>query len=277
MANKVPFDLLRHFRTDLQLAGVSTNYALRKLIESEVHVTSHERKPRGTTAPPHVELFDAGRPERLLRRLRGGEGRFRLTALATSSACLALFAATGASASRAVLAAEPLVSPQYQAENADTEAEVGPNGPAADPSGGGVAGAAADTGGAAAGADPVVQGARALRPAGTWYRVRNWQYQFRATISSRSEENGAHTSPSDRLASHVGGSSAPLERHTLITLGIPRDIARDNVISGSVSERDARRLLQLGLLLGFAYVVFLFCWFWRTRDRPRGAGRVVRF
>jgi hypothetical protein len=40
---------------------------------------------------------------------------------------------------------------------------------------------------------------------------------------------------------------------------------------------DARRLLQLGLVLGFAYVVFLVCWFWRTRDGSHGVGRVVRF
>ena len=240
-------------------------------------MTSHERKPRVTTALPYVELFDAGRPERLLPRLRGGERRLRLTALATSSTCLALFAATGASASRAVLAAEPLVSPQYQAENADTEAEVGPNGPAADPSGGGAAGAAADTGGAAAGADPVIQGARALRPAWTWYRVRNLQYQFRTAISARSGNNGARINPSDRLGSRASGSSTPLEKQTLIISRIPNYIVRENVISGSVTAKDARRLLRLGFLLGFAYVVFLCCWFWRTRDRPRGAGRVVRF
>jgi hypothetical protein len=44
-----------------------------------------------------------------------------------------------------------------------------------------------------------------------------------------------------------------------------------------ISAGDARRLLQLGVGLAFAYLVFLVCWFWKTRDRPQGVGRVVRF
>jgi hypothetical protein len=40
---------------------------------------------------------------------------------------------------------------------------------------------------------------------------------------------------------------------------------------------DARRLLQLALVLALAYVLFLAGWFWKTRARPQSVGRVVRF
>jgi hypothetical protein len=40
---------------------------------------------------------------------------------------------------------------------------------------------------------------------------------------------------------------------------------------------DTRRLVQIGLLLGMAYVAFLTLWFWRTRlrgNRSHGGGRL---
>ena len=39
---------------------------------------------------------------------------------------------------------------------------------------------------------------------------------------------------------------------------------------------DGRRLLQLGLVLGIAYVLFLVFWFWRTRGLRHRLGRAVR-
>jgi hypothetical protein len=35
---------------------------------------------------------------------------------------------------------------------------------------------------------------------------------------------------------------------------------------------DTRRLVQIGLVLGMAYVAFLTFWFWGTRGRGRRAG-----
>ncbi|HEY6836002.1 MAG TPA: hypothetical protein VI142_05955 [Gaiellaceae bacterium] len=47
--------------------------------------------------------------------------------------------------------------------------------------------------------------------------------------------------------------------------------------TSGLNPQDARRLLQLGLFLALAYVLFVALWLWRTRGRPHGAGRVVRF
>ncbi len=236
-------------------------------------MTSPGRNPRVTTAPPNVEPIGVRRPEGLLPRLRGGRGRLCLAALAASSACLALSAAAGASAPTP----ESLVSPQYHARNGDTGARAGPRGPAADPSGGRAVGGAAGTGGAAAGADPRVQ----ARP---WYRALNSQYQLRSPVFQRlantfRSETMTIILPRVQQSSRVVAGKA--ERNgTLISAPIRLRIDDKNVISGRtqpIPEADARILVQLGLLLGFVYLVFLVCWFWSTRGRQRGVGRVVRF
>src|SRR5204863_1910889 len=121
----------------------------------------------------HIDRLDR-RP--LLDRI-GGRGRLRLVTLAAASACLAL--------SAAILAAEALVSPQYQPKTADTGPKVGGTGPAADPSGGDVADVAA-------GSDSprrlgqfgssLVGGH--LRTA-AWYRTQNTRYQLHQRSSHR--------------------------------------------------------------------------------------------
>jgi hypothetical protein len=53
--------------------------------------------------------------------------------------------------------------------------------------------------------------------------------------------------------------------------------SREGFAEPQPQAAEKRRLLELGLGLGLAYIAFLGGWFWKTRGRPRGAGRVVRF
>jgi len=77
-----------------------------------------------------------------------------------------------------------------------------------------------------------------------------------------------------------------------ISSEIDQWIYRQNLTSGLISTADRssespagpqtkaferKRLLELGLALGLAYIAFLAGWFWKTRGRPHGVGRVVRF
>jgi hypothetical protein len=55
----------------------------------------------------------------------------------------------------------------------------------------------------------------------------------------------------------------------------PRGQKGTSLAAGQLA--DARRLVQLGLVLGMAYALFLVLWFWRTWDRRHRLGRAVRF
>ena len=235
-------------------------------------MASIERQPYVTTARP-----------------RGG-GRFVVAVLAVG-VCLALSAAANAAVREASIAGdsvaaaamapiatpEPLVSPQYQAEIADTGTRAGPTGPAADPSGGGAPRAAAgsDPEGLIKGFGPVRIGTRGslaarpaqdLRPGQTWYQTKKSRYQLHVAISN---------------ASHSFRHVIVVQTPPSIAQLIPAWNSRDKVISAFAGtqgqSKDARRLLQLGFGLGLAYLVFLVCWFWATRNKPHGVGRVVRF
>jgi hypothetical protein len=281
------------------------------------------REARVTEIPARADRFDH---DRLSHRFGGG-GRLQLVTLATAAACLALSAATHAAAGEAsvtggsttiasvarvpapseaigapdaaALTAEPLVSPQYQAKAADTEAKAGPTGPAADPSGGD----ATDATDVAAGSDPE---SRPMRLAGSvvgaggqaglaarqglsgrqghtaplsaaWYRTQKSRYQL-------------HQRSSQEISDRVSAMTPPFLRDTLdskvdqIGQQISQRDAQANgpkVISSAVRPTeqvaDARLLLRLGLALGLAYLVFLVAWFWTTRDRAHGVARVERF
>jgi len=58
---------------------------------------------------------------------------------------------------------------------------------------------------------------------------------------------------------------------------IPKQIEGASHSRPSAGTTDARRLLQLGLALGIVYLLFLIAWFWGTRGRRHGVGRMVRF
>jgi len=53
--------------------------------------------------------------------------------------------------------------------------------------------------------------------------------------------------------------------------------ARERPVEPQAQAVERRRLLELGLALGLAYVTFLVGWFWKTRGRRHSVGRVVRF
>jgi hypothetical protein len=305
----------------------------------------------GVTAEPVFSDRDRSEP-RPPSRPRGG-GRLLVVALAAAGAFLAFStaahaavgetavagdaAATAVAASTpapaqavrasatAVPAPEPLVSPRYQAKIADTGAETGPTGPAADPCGGG-------TSRAAAGSDlesraeplaravprsepapvqavaplaharpdtrrsPAALRAPAVHSARTWYQAEHSRYQLRMVIFQGSQKTVRRSSTIILAHKTVILPRKPAVVHhrtknqtrRSIMHQIHRQNGQSNVISAAdppvqaapepqTQVTDARRLLQLGLVLGFAYVVFLVCWFSRTRDRPHGVGRVVRF
>ena len=50
-----------------------------------------------------------------------------------------------------------------------------------------------------------------------------------------------------------------------------------STVTPGLDQKDVRRLFWLGLVLGLAYLVFLVLWLWRTRIRPHGRRRVVRY
>jgi hypothetical protein len=67
-----------------------------------------------------------------------------------------------------------------------------------------------------------------------------------------------------RIARGLGASLLP----RLEALPRPRDLDARKLTGGQGA--DSRRLLQIGLALGIAYLVFLTFWFWGTRGRHRG-------
>jgi len=292
-------------------------------------VARTEREARVTATPAHVDRFDH---DRLSHRFAGG-GRLQLVALATAGACFALSAATHAAAGEAsvtggstttarvarapapaeaigapdtaALTAEPLVSPQYQAKAADTEAIAGPTGPAADPSGGDATDVAAGSdpesrliqlAGAVVGAVPVPtrrlmaggQAGLAARPrfnarqartaplSVAWYRTQKSRYQLHQRSPQEMGDRLSAMAPpflGDNLESKVDQIGQQIVQRDVQANG-PKVIS--SAVRPTEQVADARLLLRLGLALGLAYLVFLVAWFWTTRDRTHGA-RVVRF
>jgi hypothetical protein len=76
-----------------------------------------------------------------------------------------------------------------------------------------------------------------------------------------------------RAAKKLGAHLLPSLR--LPAIPLPHAIAPPAVAGGRLAN--TRRLLQIGLALGIAYLVFLSFWFWGTRGRHRGLRRGVRF
>lgn len=107
--------------------------------------------------------------------------------------------------------------------------------------------------------------------------------------------SGSSASNMSRLNQPVSGLAAgvlstgkraarAIDRHKSVTSSIvPRPGAVFRPIASTpraeVAERltDTRRLVQIGLLLGVAYVGFLMLWFWATRGRKRRLRGGVRF
>lgn len=129
-----------------------------------------------------------------------------------------------------------------------------------------------------------------------WYRAGYSRYQLPITISKLSHtlvrevsrrSSGhmfARTSQvqpvtGHRISSRIQTSTAhEIDDQNARTAVIPvPDRAEQGPAEPRSPAADTRMLLELGLGLGFAYVAFLACWFWKTRDRPHGVGRVVRF
>jgi hypothetical protein len=77
--------------------------------------------------------------------------------------------------------------------------------------------------------------------------------------------------PAARIARRLGASLLP----KLEAIPGPRALRERNLAGGRLA--DTRRLLQIGLALGLAYLVFLTLWFWGTRGRRRGLRGGARF
>ena len=77
--------------------------------------------------------------------------------------------------------------------------------------------------------------------------------------------------PAARIARRLGASLLP----KLEAIPGPRALRERNLAGGRLA--DTRRLLQIGLALGLAYLVFLTLWFWGTRGRHRGLRGGARF
>jgi hypothetical protein len=77
--------------------------------------------------------------------------------------------------------------------------------------------------------------------------------------------------PAARVARRLGASLLP----KLEAIPGPGALRERNLAGGRLP--DTRRLLQIGLALGLAYLVFLTFWFWGTRGRHRGLRGRARF
>ena len=77
--------------------------------------------------------------------------------------------------------------------------------------------------------------------------------------------------PAARIARRLGATLFP----RLEAIPGPGALRERNLAGGRLA--DTRRLLQIGLALGLAYLVFLTLWFWGTRGRHRGLRGGARF
>jgi cobalamin biosynthesis Mg chelatase CobN len=179
--------------------------------------------------------------------------RFRSVGFALVAAGFAL--STGLSAalaggSSAVRDSRLVISPQYQAKNVSNAVEAEPQGSTANPLRGGTSQVAAE-------ADPSNSQTR--------YHAVDLQYQLPASITRPAIAQGAP----DRLGiveRTRSATSRPIGARKVISTATP-----------GLDRKDVRRLFRLGLVLGLAYLVFLVLWLWRTRIRPHGRRRVVRY
>lgn len=90
--------------------------------------------------------------------------------------------------------------------------------------------------------------------------------------------SASHRSTRRDISTKLGVLPARVERlaSSLPQRAVDPQVGVEPRPAGSQRLTDERRLLQLGLVFGLAYVFFLVFWFWRTRDRRRGVGRVLR-
>jgi hypothetical protein len=112
----------------------------------------------------------------------------------------------------------------------------------------------------------------------TWYQKSHSQYRLLGTIT------GSGLSPALAIAPARSSNSYGIQARIqpYITYWIARQNFRIGVISAADRPKqaraaDKRRLLELAIALGLAYVAFLAGWFWKTRGRPHGTQRLVRF
>lgn len=179
--------------------------------------------------------------------------RFRSAGFALVAAGFAL--STGLSAALAggsstARDSRAVISPQYQAKNVSNAVEAEPQGSTANPPRGGASQVAAE-------ADPSNSQTR--------YHAVYLQYQLLAAIVRRA------------TAQDAPDGFGIVERTKSTT---SRAIDAQKVISTvtpGLDQKDVRRLFRLGLVLGLAYLVFLVLWLWRTRIRPHGRRRIVRY
>ena len=118
----------------------------------------------------------------------------------------------------------------------------------------------------------------------TWYQAAHSQYQLSDLISRRDSASTPPSAPPIVTKLWSGGRYIPVQTGSLIdgqigpatlrSIVIP---ATQNLAQPGAQPANQTTLLALGLALGLAYVAFLVAWFWKTRGRPHGAGRVVRF
>ena len=179
--------------------------------------------------------------------------RFRSAGFALVAAGFAL--STGLSAalaggSSAARDSRAVISPQYQAKNVSNAVEAEPQGSTANPPRGGTSQVAAE-------ADPSNSRTR--------YHPVYLQYQLLGAIVRPATAQGAPDGLGIVERTKSATSRAIDARKVIST------------VTPGLDQKDVRRLFRLGLVLGLAYLVFLVLWLWRTRIRPHGRRRVVRY
>jgi hypothetical protein len=123
-----------------------------------------------------------------------------------------------------------------------------------------------------------------LQAPGTWYQIRYSRYRFTNGLTTpklQAAEADSHLIAADSPRLMRGSSSLiddRIYRRNFPSGVIPaRDRSSNGLAGPQTKAAEKKRLLVLGLALGLAYIAFLAGWFWKTRGRPHGAGRVVRF
>lgn len=112
----------------------------------------------------------------------------------------------------------------------------------------------------------------------TWYQESHSQYRLPGTITGFGRSPALAIAPA--RSNNAYGIQARIQPY--IRYWIASQNFRVGVISAAdrpnqARAADKRRLLELAIALGLAYVGFLAGWFWKTRGRPHGAQRLVRF
>lgn len=192
----------------------------------------------------------------------------------------------------AVRAPKAAVSPQYQAKNTDIGAGASrrPGGSTADMRSKSSIPAVwlsepfYRRGAVPTSQSPAPRKAVALHRLPTWYQAAYSQYRLPGEITE--PDLGSVRSAFGVIASELPLliRSTPSHIRPVIdsqsgsdNFSSPVIPARQSLSEPQAHAADKKRLLQLGLALGLAYVVFLAGWFWKTRGGRHGIGRVVRF